>query len=104
MKKEYTKEQWLEEGRKRFGNDFEDWKFICPKCGNIASGIEFKNVGADINSIYVDCIGRYVSDKGCNWAAYGLFDICTVHVEGTPVFDFAPSGINHPTEKGGEQK
>lgn len=26
---------------------------------------------------------------GCDWAAYGLFDICKIHVDGQPVFEFA---------------
>lgn len=101
MNKEYTKEQWLEEGKKRFGDDFESWKFVCPKCGNIAGGFEFKNAGAEINSIYTECIGRHVKGKGCDWAAYGLFDICTVHVDGMPVFEFAPPDTVVPSEKGG---
>ena len=90
MLKELTKKQWLREGKTLFGDNFENWKFVCPKCGNIASGIEFKDAGAEINSLYSECIGRYVKKKGCDWAAYGLFDICTVHVDGIPVFDFAP--------------
>ena len=40
--------------------------------------------------MYCECIGRHVPGKGCDWAAYGLFDICTVHVDGQPVFEFAP--------------
>lgn len=88
-KKTYTKEEWLAEGRRRFGETIEDWKFRCPKCGNVASGREFKNAGAESNAIYCECIGRYLKKKGCNWAAYGLFDICNVHVDGNPVFEFA---------------
>ena len=87
--KNYTKEEWLAEGERLFGEHIEDWKFKCPRCGNIASGQEFKDVGAESNSMYCECIGRYLKRKGCDWAAYGLFDICTVHVIGTPVFEFA---------------
>ena len=43
MNKEYTKDQWLEEGKNRFGEDFINWKFICPRCGNIASGEDLKS-------------------------------------------------------------
>lgn len=89
VKKEYTLSAWLEEAEKRFGKKIEDWRFKCPRCGNVAAGAEFKKAGAEPNSIYCECIGRYVKDKGCDWAAYGLFDICTVHVDGQPVFDFA---------------
>jgi hypothetical protein len=87
--KKYTLREWRTEGERLFGRFIEDWKFKCPKCGNIASGQEFKDAGADSNSIYCECIGRYVKGKGCDWAAYGLFDICTVHVDGHPVFEFA---------------
>lgn len=89
MCKEYTADEWREEGKRRFGDDFSNWKFVCPNCGNVASGKEFKDLGAAPNDMYCNCIGRYDETKGCNWAAYGLFDICKVHVDGQPVFEFA---------------
>ena len=88
-KKTYTVDEWKAEGEKLFGKDWENWKFKCPKCGNVASGKEFKDAGQDPNSTYCECIGRHVKGKGCDWAAYGLFDICNVHVDGQPVFEFA---------------
>lgn len=95
----YTKDEWLAEGERLFGKDYENWKFKCPKCGNVATGKEFKAAGVGPNSMYCECIGRYVKGKGCDWAAYGLFDICTVHVEGNPVFEFAKE-----SEEPNEQK
>ena len=92
--KNYTKAEWLAEGKRLFGNHFEDYRFKCPRCGNIASGQEFKDVGAKPDNMYCECIGRYVKGKGCDWAAYGLFDICTVHVDGKPVFEFAKEDEN----------
>jgi hypothetical protein len=89
MKKDFTKDEWLAEGEKLFGKNYENWKFKCPKCGNVASGKEFKDAGENPNAMYCECIGRHVKGKGCDWAAYGLFDICTVHVDGHPVFEFA---------------
>ncbi|MEG1562184.1 MAG: VVA0879 family protein [Bacteroides sp.] len=93
-KKTYTPEEWRVEGKRRFGGNFEDWKFKCPSCGNIASGKEYKEAGAEPNDMYQNCIGRFNGKtKGCDWAAYGLFDICTVHIQHddglVPVFDFA---------------
>jgi len=93
-KKTYTPEEWRAEGKRRFGSKFEDWKFKCPSCGNVASGKEFKEAGAEPNDMYQNCIGRFNGkEKGCDWAAYGLFDICTVHIQHgdklVPVFDFA---------------
>ena len=85
----YKAEEWRNEGKRLFGDNFENWRFKCPKCGNVASGLDFKNAGAELNDIYCNCIGRYDHSKGCNWAAYGLFDICKVHVDGNPVFEFA---------------
>lgn len=84
-----TAQEWLKEGERRYGKDYKNWKFKCPKCGRINSGLEFYEAGADTNAIYCECIGRYDGSKGCDWAAYGLFDICTTHVAGKPVFDFA---------------
>lgn len=94
-KKTYTPEEWRTEGKRRFGENFEDWKFKCPSCGNIANGQEFKEAGAEPNDMYQNCIGRFNGKtKGCDWAAYGFFDICTVHIKTNedklvPVFDFA---------------
>ena len=84
----YTVDEWQAEGERRFGKDLKNWRFKCPACGNVASGKEFFEVGEDPNAMYCECIGRHVAGKGCNWAAYGLFDICVVHVDGKPVFEF----------------
>lgn len=77
-----TLEEWMNEGKERFGDDFSNWKFKCPACGHVSSIKEFKEFGADPNDAYQKCIGR-VNGKGtkdqtdlgngCNWAAYGLF-------------------------------
>ena len=88
--KQYTAEEWYAEGTRRFGKNIENWKFICPHCGNIASGIEFKNAGATPNDMYRCCIGRFNPLKGCDWHANGLLNICDVKVDDTYVFDFAP--------------
>lgn len=101
-----TQEEWMTEGERRFGEDFMDWKFVCPMCGHIASIREFKEAGADgPNCAYQECIGRYMGkgspakgdSSGCNWAAYGLFGIpngkgIIVIADddiGTECFDFA---------------
>lgn len=84
-----TAAQWRAEGKRRFGKDPANWKFVCPKCGRINTGKEFMDAGATPNDMYNQCIGRHDKSKGCDWAAYGLFDICTTEVEGMPVFDFA---------------
>lgn len=97
--KNFTRRDWLGEGERLFGKDFTAWRFKCPHCGNVAAGQEFKDAGAKANAIYCECIGRYAPEKGCDWAAYGLFDICTVHVDGQPVFEFAPLEEAEDAEK-----
>ncbi len=110
-----TVQEWLEEGKRLFGEDFSKWKFRCPACGHIASGQEFKELKADPNDMYQICIGR-INGKGtdgmkgkdegngCNWAAYGLFGnlgkgrtVITPENKEINVFDFA-----HEQEKEGE--
>jgi hypothetical protein len=73
---EYTLEQWKEEGKRRFGADIENWKFVCPKCGRVSTGKEFKDAGAEPSDMYQTCIGRHkgkLAPGGCDWAAFGLF-------------------------------
>lgn len=41
-----TIQEWREEGKRRFGKDYMDWKFECPMCGHIASIRDFKEAGA----------------------------------------------------------
>lgn len=78
--------EWMEEGVRLFGHDFNKWKFKCPICGHVASIQDFRDAGAkDPNVAYQECIGRYKgagapgnadgNPEGCNWAAYGLFGI-----------------------------
>lgn len=77
-----TLNEWMKEGKNHFGKDFNNWKFECPVCNHVSSIKEFKDLGADPNDAYQQCIGR-INGKGtknqtdlgngCNWAAYGLF-------------------------------
>ena len=90
--KTMTHAEWLNEGKRRFGEYVENYKFKCPKCGNVASGQEFKDAGCEPGAMAQECIGRYVKGKGCDWAAYGFFDICTLHIsdlDNAPVFEYA---------------
>ena len=85
----YTLQEWLDEGAQRFGEDINNWRFVCPACGRVNIGREFKELGASTNSIYFNCIGRYNGkgakwggnrkkgepppEFGCDWSAGGLF-------------------------------
>ena len=100
-------EDWLEEGKRLFGEDVQKWRFQCPMCGKIYSMKEFLDAGGEMNGAYVECIGRHLgagspgsadgNPNGCNWAAYGLFGIpnnkgrliLTPDGKVTEVFDFA---------------
>ena len=99
--------EWQEEAVRRFGKDPEDWKFICPACGRVNTGEEFKEAGAEPDDMYCNCIGRFnghmvpaskSKGHGCDWAAYGLFGtmgkgVIVVKPDGKEfeVFDFAPA-------------
>lgn len=88
--KNYKRQEWPSIGKKLYGENLEDWKFRCPRCKNIASGGDFKILGVkNPNTIYRECIGRHRLDRGCDYASYGLIDICTAHVDGEAVFEFA---------------
>lgn len=84
MAREFTRDEWVAEGERRFGKDFEKWKVRCPMCGKVSSVGDFKEAGADSpDNAFVECIGRYTGQgspgestgDGCNWAAYGLYGI-----------------------------
>ncbi len=101
-------EWWLGEGRRRFGEYFGNWKFVCPVCGNVARVDEFRphqEQGARPNSATQHCIGRYQSGRSafsgegkgpCDYAAYGLLRLapCRVLVDGKEAqcFAFAEPG------------
>jgi hypothetical protein len=90
-----TQAELLAEARDRFGTDPMKWAFICPSCGDIANGTDFREaltanprkhrsgnevIASDV--VGKECIGRSLgaletSDenwkgRGCTWVAYGL--------------------------------
>lgn len=85
-----TQEELLSEAIERFGSDPMDFKFICPHCGDVAAIRDFRDAGADPGRAGQECIGRHLGaldkskhpsaeayrkagNRGCDWAAYGLF-------------------------------
>lgn len=97
-------EEWRKEAVERFGEKGRDWKFVCPRCGNVQSGKDFIDRGMTVEqandiSVYQQCIGRHFEGIGCDWAAYGLFGtmgrgryVITPEGKEVEVFDFAPVG------------
>lgn len=86
--KEITKTEWLAEGTRLFGIDFEDWRFQCPVCHTVSAVKDYEQyarLGAGPNSATCECIGRYsgakdMASKPCNYAGYGLFRLSPVRV------------------------
>ncbi len=91
-----TYDEWMAEGTRRFGNDFLDWRFVCPICGHVAAVRDyrpFKAQGATPDSATQECIGRYTGSGQrafgaddltvglpCDYALYGLFRLPGVQV------------------------
>lgn len=98
-----TLEEWRAEARERFGDNGADWRFICPRCGNVQSPQDLIDSGCRsgeaVNSAYQECIGRKVEERGCDWAAFGFLGtlgkgriVITHDGREVEVFDFAPRG------------
>lgn len=112
-----THDEWIAEGRKLFGDDMLNWRFVCPVCGMIQTPNDFekfKDKGATPETAAKQCIGRFLPkdqrrsalgnsppqapDKPCDYASFGLFNLCPVKVilpDGgptMPVFGFALEG------------
>jgi hypothetical protein len=90
---------WMSLLRDRFGPDPRDWAFVCPGCGDVATGKDLEEAlarnprqhsergGGERPVTFGDllgqeCIGRTLGaldgtndpyeGRGCTWAAYGL--------------------------------
>jgi hypothetical protein len=91
-----TQAELVAEAAERFGADPLKWAFLCPRCGDVATGQDFSEAlaanprkhrtGQEVIASDVvgqECIGRTLgalvkgqgkySGRGCDWAAYGLF-------------------------------
>lgn len=103
---DYTEAEWNAKGKKLFGDNHTQWWFKCPSCNRVQCVEEFRQFkpkGANPNTAYQECMGRYTGGrKGphkCDWAAFGLFqgpDMVT-REDGTkiPVFEFAEGQSGH---------
>ena len=72
---------WMKELKARFGENPDNWKFVCPVCGHVQSVGDFKAIGADPDRAYSNCIGRVTGSndstgkKGCNYTINGLISL-----------------------------
>lgn len=94
-----SKEAWEAEARRLFGDDWMEWKFVCPSCGHVAAVKDWKAVGASAAQVAFSCVGRYMAKAAemcekpgpCNYAGGGLIRLNPVQIEGhkDTYFDFA---------------
>lgn len=67
---------WEKKGKELFGEDKQDWVFVCPVCKKELSvnraKKEFPEVAGKGWQVECECIGRYTDKVKCDWCAYGL--------------------------------
>jgi len=100
-----TRDEWLDKATRLFGDNLENWKFICPTCSTVQTvrdflertNLERENI---TNVIGFSCIGRWAAGgceraglntehqepkskeaMGCNYAGGGLFQLNPVVIE-----------------------
>jgi hypothetical protein len=98
--KKMTHEEWEAEGKRRFGEDQMQWKFVCPICGHIQSVQDYKDAGAPSNVVAFSCIRRWILGSRrafggngagpCDYAGGVLFRCNPIEIDGQTYFDFAP--------------
>jgi hypothetical protein len=98
-----TEAEWFALGKRLFGEDHTYWRFKCPHCSNVMSMRKARGLSDAEQAllreswhIESECIGRYLTDAGCNWVAYGLFSgpffVVRDDDHHTPVFGFDMDG------------
>jgi hypothetical protein len=104
--KTMTREEWVAEGTRLFGEDMFKWKFECPVCHHVASVKDWKDLGANENAVAFNCVGRYIPGSAealstnprnrkksnghpCNYTGGGLFKLNPITVDGHNIFAFA---------------
>lgn len=93
-------DDWVAEGRERFGEDSTDWKYVCPSCGQVQSLRDFLAAGtrpreastvvgfacvgrANLSTAARDLVvefGEPTRGAGCRYLSNGLFPISPVEV------------------------
>ena len=101
---------WEAQIIERFGENPDNWKFVCPACGHVQSTADFMEINQDPNLAYSCCIGRYkgVNDKtgkhGCDYTVNGLIHlnkttVITKWFTPVRVFEMAPAELFDKEEK-----
>lgn len=121
--KEMTRDDWMLEGKRRFGEDFMDWRFVCCNCGHVQAISDFSELSrkgifkGGPSDAYFSCIGRFddriprsqigelgdtKGKKYCNYTLGGLITLNKLVVlaedgKRHPVFEFAEATIKDGT-------
>lgn len=89
---EITEKEWQNRGKKLFGIDLMQWKFVCPNCGIVQCAEDFrqyKGQGAAPDDVNFKCIGRFAGGDGeignnkqpCNYTTGGLLNLSPVKID-----------------------
>ena len=88
-------DEWAKIGHEAFGDDRNQWQFVCPMCGHEQS-IETAKAACEVDDaewVPFSCAGRYGDPEGCDWTLGGLFKFHRLEVRRDrrmmPVFEFA---------------
>lgn len=73
-------DDWTKMIIEKYGDKKSNWTFKCPSCGHAQSMKDFEDIDEDPNNAYINCMGRFDKDKGCDWAANGFINICKTTV------------------------
>lgn len=112
MRIKLTSAEWEAEGERRFGKERWNWKFKCPICKSIMTGVDYKNAGAPEGAVGFSCIGRYIpkeksqralgskkviDGKPCDYTGGGLFKLNPIEIieDGSTWFEFAEGEITN---------
>ena len=72
-KKKYSHREWVELATKTFGDDSQEWAFVCPICGHVAKVKDWVAVGAPEGAIAFNCLGRYLENPRVAFG--GIFNV-----------------------------
>lgn len=59
-------DEWQKEARRRFGINTHDWKFVCPRCGEVQSVGMCLDSGLHIDEVGVRCAGGFLAAERSN--------------------------------------
>lgn len=90
-----TMAEWVEQGHRMFGLDRLRWRFQCPACGGIQSGLDFIDLGeAPGGAVFTVCVQRLRRGGRCRFTLDTLVRFPNLVILGedgtkTPAFEFA---------------